>query len=216
MGSQLPSTGTQYLTLKEKGDKVTFRIAQEPVYEGKHFKHIGDKWEVTDCPRINGGNDCELCEMYFGIMNEARKIKDSNKEEYEKLKESARPFSVAIQFYWPVLSREEKKFRILRMTPGIRNEMNEHFENGVDIFKFDWVLRNTGSSATKNRYSLSRVDSADTAELDETEKVELEKAKAYDMSTLGEETHSFSQENDKEADETLVKDADKLAPKKAK
>ena len=95
---------------------------------------------------------------------------------------------VSITFYFPVLNREEGKFGILQTTRGVRNKINEFYENGTDVFSKDFVLRNTGSDSPKDLYSLTIVDSSDTPPLTEEEEEELKKAKEFDMSTINDGT----------------------------
>lgn len=210
-GDNLPNQGSLYVNLKDKGDKITFRIAKDPVYTGKHFRQVENSWEVLDCPRINNPEsetECDLCGMYFGIMGEAKKFKETDKVKYEQLQKEARPFNAAISFYFPVLNRDEKKFQILRTTVGVRNKLNEEFQAGVDIMAVDWVLRNTGSASPRDRYSLIRVDSAQVLPLDDKEKSELEKAASYDMNRISDKVKPAAET---EADDSLVEQADSLS-----
>jgi len=183
-GEQLPSKGNIYLKVKQKGDKVQFRIAQNPSYIGKHFIQKEDGWDVPGCPRINSQEECEMCELYFKGMAEAKKYKENDEKKYKELEKEVRKYKCSITFYFPVLNRDVEAFAILQTTQGVRNKINEVFESGVDIFKKDFVLRNTGSESPRDIYSVVVVDSADTKPFTDKEKEEFEKAKAFDMETL--------------------------------
>lgn len=199
-GQSLPSRGGEYLRLKNKGDQVQFKIAQEPVYTGKHFQTKEDgSWDVTDCPRIQEGDDCDLCEKFFEIKSlvkqfkQAENVKDDN-EEVKRMNNEARNYAVAIQFYFPILDRSDGKFKILQTTNGVRGQFNDKFESGIKVMEKEWILRNTGEVGGK-RYALSMVDSADVVKLSEEEEAEFEKAKAYDLSQI---SNSGSNEEDSE------------------
>ena len=51
--------GGMFVKLKSKGDKIKFRLIKGGYYDGKHFIKNGDKWIVTDCPKIMHGKECE-------------------------------------------------------------------------------------------------------------------------------------------------------------
>lgn len=194
-GQKLPSSGNTFLRLKGKGEKVQFKIAQEPVYDGKHFMQLSDpdtgevKWEVTECPRIASGEECNYCEQYFEIMAMVKKFKqaekvDDDNAEVKRMRQDARKYAVAISHYFPILNRNDGKFAILQITNGVKNKFNAHFENGIDVMAKEWILSNTGSASPAERYSLSLVDSADVKPLTPEEEEEFAKAKAYDLSQI--------------------------------
>jgi len=200
-GSQLPSSANKYLRLKQKGDNVQFKIAQKPVYTAKHFLTTEDGgWNVIECSRISSGEECEYCENYFKIMARIKKFKevqdaDDKDPEVKLMREEARSFNAAIQFYFPILDRKDEKFKILQTTGGVRNKFNAQFDSGIDVMAKEWIVRNTGSAVPSERYALSLVDSADVKPLTESEVVEFEKAKGYDLSEI-----SNSGSNDKDDD----------------
>lgn len=194
-GQQLPGKTSNFLRLKGKGEKVQFKIAQEPVFDGKHFMQMSDpdtgevRWEVTECPRIASGDECNYCEQYFELMAMIKKFKaaekvDDDNAEVKRMKQDARKYAVSIQFYFPILNRNDGKFAILQVTNGVRNKFNAQFENGVDVMNKEWILSNTGSASPQDRYALSLVDSADVKPLTPEEEEEFAKAKAYDLSQI--------------------------------
>lgn len=197
-GQELPNSRNTFLRLKQKGDKVQFKIAQEPVYMGKHFIQTENGWNVPECPRIATNNDCnycdndcDYCEQYFSIMSEVKKMKALDKSlkdsspKIKKLLDKAYPFKVTIEFYFPILDRGDKKFKILQTTNGVRNKFNAQFQAGIDVMNTEWILMNTGSTNPNERYMLTPVDSAKVTEMSENEVVEWEKAKKYDLSVIG-------------------------------
>lgn len=183
IGTPLPRSGGQFLRMKQANDKVQFRIAQEPVFEGKHFQQTEAGWNVTSCPRINDNDPCELCDKFFSIKADEKKAKEIKDEENAKmLGEEARKYAVSIAYYFPVLNRDTGKMAILQTTAGIKNEMDKQAGNGVKVFDRDWVLRNTGvKSPPKDLYSLTVVDSADTKAIEGDELIEFTKALNFDI-----------------------------------
>lgn len=188
-GQNLPSTGGLFLRIKEKGDQVQFKIAQEPVYTGKHFIQTETGWDVSECPRIASGDECERCNKYFELMSMVKKFKaaekvDDTHPEVKRMRNEARQYAVSIEFYFPILDRGDGKFKILQTTNGVRNKFNVQFEAGVDVMGTEWILRNTGSPSPAERYMLAPVDSSKVAPLTPEEVEEWNRAKAYDLSQI--------------------------------
>lgn len=192
-GDKLPGSGNMFLRIKEKGDQVQFRIAQEPVYTGKHFIQDETGWSVPECPRIANGEECDYCEKYFTLMGEIKKMKAADKSltdespEIKKLKTNARSFQTAIEFYFPILDRGDGKMKILQTTNGVRNKFNSQFEAGIDVLSTEWILRNTGSASPAERYMLAPVDSAKVQKFSPEEEEEFEKARTYDLSVISQQ-----------------------------
>ena len=189
IGEQFNFSNDFYVSVKNKGDSIKFRIANDPVYEGKHFLMTKEgAWDVRLCPRINSdnGEECELCNKYFEIIGAAKKYKDIDKDKYEKLRKKARNYNVSIQFYFPIVNRELEKFQILRTTKGVKDKIDRDYLSGVDVTKVDWVLTNTGSKSPRDLYSITRLDSADTKEFSDKEKEEFKKAQEFDMFSIAE------------------------------
>lgn len=188
----MKSTGNKFLTVKQKGDKIQFRIAQAPTYTGKHFLATENGWDITLCPRINDQEECDKCELYFEAQAEIKKLLGGRKpgdltseeqKEYKGLEAEARKWNAATQFHFAVLNRDTEEFGVLQTTMGVRNKINEFHENGTDVFSKDFVLRNTGLTG-RDLYSLTMVDSADTKKLSEKEVAEYKKAQEYDLGSL--------------------------------
>ncbi len=183
-GKKLPGAGDLYLRIKEKGDKVQFKIAQEPVYTGKHFIQTEQGWDVPECPRIVSGEECERCNRYFDLKSQAKKLKEVEPKKADALEKEARPFQATIEFYFPILDRADGKFKVLQTTNGVRNKFNEQFEAGTDVLDTEWLLANTGSASPSARYLLTPIDSSKVVPLTPEEEVEFEKAKKYDLSSI--------------------------------
>jgi len=189
-GQNLPSSGNNFLRLKQKGDRVQFKIAQEPVYTGKHFIQQESGWSVLECNRIMNEEACEYCDKYFEIMNKVKKMKDADPELTDKspsikpLLNEARGYRVSIQWYIAILDRVDGKFKVLQTTNGVRNKFNAQFTAGVDVFKREWILANTGSTNPNEIYMLTPVDSADVNKTTPEEEDEFMKAKEFNMSTV--------------------------------
>lgn len=187
-GETIGGTRSEFLRLKNKGDRVQFRIAQKPVYEVKHFQQTDEGWNVTSCPRMEG-DDCELCKNFFELKAVIKKFKaaenvDNSNAEVKKMENEARKFAPTTQFYFSILDRETQAFVVLQTTSGVRNKFNEHYESGVDVMSKEWVLRNTGSDSPRDLYALSMVDSADVKPLTPEEEDEFQKARSFDLSTV--------------------------------
>jgi hypothetical protein len=185
-GEEMPNSGSKFLKVKQKGDKLKFRLAQQPVYVGKHFIKVSDSWDVTSCDRINNQEGCGYCDLFFQAKAEEKKNKDTNPEESKKWGNEARIYSPAITFYFPVLNRDTESFGILQTTQGVRNKINAQHEAGIDVFKKDWILHNTGSENPGDRYALVPVDSADSKPFTEKEEEEFKKAQEFDLMSLNE------------------------------
>jgi hypothetical protein len=183
IGTPTPRSGGQFLRMKQAGDKITFRIAQEPVFEGKHFMQAEDgSWTVTSCPRINDNDQCDLCDKFFSIKADEKKAKEIKDEASAKLLgKEARKYAPSTAYYFAILNRDTGKMGVLQTTMGVKNEMDKKAGDGVKVFDRDWVLRNTGSSSPKDLYSLTPVDSSETKKIEGDEIVEFEKALNYDM-----------------------------------
>ncbi len=184
-GENFKSSGNTYLRVKQKGDKIQFRIAQAPSYVGKHFLKKEGGWDVPSCPRINDQGECDTCELYFKGMAESKKLKEVDKKQSEKTAEEANKFKSTVTFYFPVLDRGTETFGILQTTMGVRNKINEFHEAGTDVMSKDFILRNTGLTG-RDLYSLTMVDSADTKPFTDKEKVEYKKAQEFDLTSINE------------------------------
>ena len=213
-GQERPRSGGMFLRVKEKGDSVTFRIGQNPVFTGKHFQQTSEGWDVTNCPRINENETCELCEKFFMIKSDQKKAKGiGDKDSEELLGKEARKYAVSVIYYFPILNRDTESFAILQTTEGVRNKINEQFIAGVKIFERDLTLVNTGSSSPKDRYALAVVDSSDSKPLTDKEKEVLKKASAYDTTTINDGVGGTDEISDMQVDEDdppIVKEAEQI------
>ena len=178
IGDKINLDRKQFLELKSKGEKIKIRIASaDYYYEGKHFFQKKDgEWLVTPCVRVNEKLDCETCEKYFDLMRQAKEAGDAGDEKDAKeLKKKARNFKANTSFYYPVLDRDTGLAGIFKTTLSTRLKLEEKKDDGIDILKFDWIVKRTEKPGS-DYYSLDRVDSADTRELTKEEKIELKKA----------------------------------------
>lgn len=186
-GQERPKSQGKFFRVKEKGDTITFRIAQAPVYTGKHFIQKEEGWDVTECERITGGGECELCELFFKAKAEEKKAKESGDSAKEKTaKSEARKYGASVIYYFSVLNRGTEEMTTLQTTEGVYKQINNQFVAGVKILERDLVLTNTGSDSPKDRYVIAVVDSADSKPLTDKEKEELKKAQEFDLTTINE------------------------------
>lgn len=186
-GQERPKSQGKFFRVKEKGDTITFRIGQAPVYTGKHFIQKEDGWDVTECERITGGGECELCEKFFKAKAEEKKAHEAGDSETEKkAKGEARKYGASVIYYYSVLNRLTEEATFLQTTEGVHKQINNQFLAGVKILERDLILTNTGSDSPKDRYVIAVVDSADSKELTDKEKEELKKAQEVDLSAINE------------------------------
>lgn len=186
-----PGTGDMFLRVKQKGDRVQFRIAQKPAYTGKHFMQEGGSWVVTECERESSGDECEMCEQFFKLMGKIKQIKASDSTltndspKIKELTEEARKYRASIEWYMAIIDRTSGAMRILQTTDGVRRKFEAQAEAGIDVYETEWILQNTGSKSPTERYLLTPVDSSKVADMTEEELMEFEKAKKFDMSSIG-------------------------------
>lgn len=203
-GESLPSSWDRPLTLKQKGDKVQFKIGKEPVYTAKHFTQVEDKWDVTECKRLMSDDECELCNKYFHLMGTIKRMKAADKTltdespDIKKMNSEIRigGYNPAIQFFFPILDRGDGKMKVLQITNGVKNKFNGLSVAGTDIMSTEWVLANTGGVGV-NKYLLTPVDSAKVKKLTPEEEDEFKKAKDYDLSQIGGRDKSEDDDFDK-------------------
>lgn len=189
-GQPLPGRSSSFkFKLKEKGDTARFQIIRKPAIEVKHFEQMEDgSWNVEDCPRLDG-DKCEKCETYFEIKAMIDKFKkaegvDDNHPEVKRMDADAYKVSPSQLIYFPILDRNTGTFRILQTTPGVWNKLNTEAENGIDVYKYEWTVTNTGKGGGA-KYAVSRVDSSEVEELTPGEKMEIEKGLKFDMDQVG-------------------------------
>jgi hypothetical protein len=183
-GEELSFSKNTFIKLSGKNDQLHFRLLGTAYYEGKHFiKKADGKWEVLPCQRINTKQGCEYCKLYFEHLEEALKVKDTSKKEYEALKKEADKYKAAISIYYPVLNRKTETFQIFETKMGIRKKIEAELAAGIPVLERDFIVTRTENPGA-DYYTLTRLDSADTQPLTDKEKEEIEKAKTTDLESL--------------------------------
>lgn len=181
-GQKLQTGFSQFTKLKDKGDKLRFRLLDAPFVEGKHFFKLQDgSWEVVPCVRINDGQKCVHCDTYFSMIANAKKSGD--KTVLEQAKQEARQFQCAVVVYYPVIDRETEEFKLFQTTLGVRGKIEAEFELGTKVLDVDFIVLNTGGVG-KDRYMLTKADSADTKPLTSKELEAKSKYKTMDLSEM--------------------------------
>jgi hypothetical protein len=183
IGDKISLDRREFLELKSKGEKIKIRIANaDYYYEGKHFfQHKNGDWTVESCPRVNEKLDCEDCEEYFKLIKQVKELRTEGDEKKAKdLEKKARNYKANVSFYYPVLDRETGLAGVFRTTLSTRLKLEDYKEDGVDILKFDFIVKRTEKPGS-DYYSLTRVDSADTPALTKDEKQELKKAQEFKL-----------------------------------
>lgn len=198
-GQSVPGQQNTFLRLKQKGDKVQFRIAQDPAFYAKHFIQLHDevtgqvKWDVPECARIMQGDECGYCINFFNIKAKQKKLlagrkkealEGEDRKEFNKLDLQARDFAPTIEHYIAILDRGDGKCKVLQTTNGVKNKFNTYFESGTPIMETEWILSNTGSASPAERYLLQPVDSSKVQKFTPEEEEEWAKAGSYDLSQV--------------------------------
>lgn len=211
IGDKISLDRKEFLELKSKGEKIKIRIANaDYYYEGKHFfQGKGGDWTVTPCLRVNEKLDCETCERYFELAEQVKDARnDGDEKKAKELDKEARKYRANISFYYPVLDRDTGLAGIFKTTLSTRLKLEEKQNDGVDILKFDFIVKRTEKPGS-DYYSLDRVDSADTPDLTKEEKEELKKAqelKIEDVVAGPKGTMKFEAEKKEDPDDIYDKD----------
>lgn len=170
-GEKLPSRTSNRIRLKNSGDKLRFRLLYKPVLEGNHFFLRDGKWDIVPCAKLNDGSHCEYCEKFEEAIRAIPRIEDP--KEYKKaiqaVKDSLPGYEVGVTYNFPIIDRETGGMAIFQATPGMRTKLDsEAMLLEGKVFNVDFIAMNTGK-AGKEKYAVSRVDSADTKPLTEAE-----------------------------------------------
>lgn len=173
--------GGMFVKLKSKGDKLKFRLIKGGYYDGKHFIKNGDKWVVTNCPRIMNGEECEYCNKYTSIRTQADLLQ--NEEERKSVMKEAENYKAKMTFYYPVIDREDGKGKILKTSLVVRQELEQEYKDGIDVYEYDYVLTRTEESPAKY-YKLTRIDSKQTKELSTDEVSEIGRLGSMNLEEL--------------------------------
>ncbi len=194
----------QYLELKNKNDSIHVRFLDGPVYDGKHFLQQTDgKWNVSDCPRIMGEENCPLCEKYFEAKKAAKELGDTKilegeaKKTYDTLQKEARKYNATISFYYPVLDREVKKAVLFKTGLSTRTFLDGEYSDGIQILDYDYKitrLKQNNKDKGKDWYKFTRLDSVQTEEFFEEEQVQIDLADGWDLESMVYGTKGLSQD----------------------
>ena len=154
----------QFIKLEKQGESITFRIANVPAYDGKHWI---DKI-MSYCPKImkqDVESKCQFCEKA-----------NSSQDAEEK-----RKYKVKVNFYFPILNKETRQAQIFQTGLSVRNAIEDYQKNGIDVYKSDWkVVRNEGDDPA--RYYLTiRLD---TTKLTKEEEEALGEAAGFDLEKM--------------------------------
>lgn len=181
LGSEFKTSNSQFFSLKDKGDKIRFRLLGAPYVDGKHFSQNTDgSWVVTPCPRINDKSECETCNKYFEIIMKAKKTGD--KTTIDQAKNDARKYSPGISFYFPVINRETMEFTVFNSRKSVKDAIDAELALGTKVLNVDWIV--TRTEMPGKYYNTKVVDSSDTPPLTEEEELEVAKYKKMDLSSI--------------------------------
>lgn len=210
--------GAKIIRLKNEISEIHFRIAGNPYFLGKHFVKVDGKWVVSDCSRINQDNTCLVCDDYFELMTQVKKAKAESEDSaiIEELENKAKGKRPSTLFYYPILDRKDKLAKVFEASISIRHKIDEEAKIR-DVRNFDFIVRITGKTGS-DYYSLTRLDSAETAPMTEDELSEYEKAKNLDVASIVERpvrksSHEIvSEDNDLLETEIKVDEKEEISP----
>lgn len=181
-GEKFSTSKSKFFSLKSNGDKIRIRLLGAPYVEGKHFdQNPDDTWNVTDCPRVNNREECDLCEKYFSIIAKAKKTGDEKL--IKESKKEARKYQAAVNFYFPVINRDTQEFTLFKSKVSVKNQLEEELAAGTNLFESDFVVMRTETNGLV-RYPVKRVDSSDTPPLTEMELEAKESYKKIDITDI--------------------------------
>jgi hypothetical protein len=199
----------QFLELKSKGQAVTVKFLDSPVYDGKHFFQGEDgKWVVTFCPRIMNETECSYCNKYFEARKAIKALKDSedpkDKSEVKRLENVSRKYNVAISFYYPVFDLSARKPDMFKTGLSIRSYLDNEYGAGIDILKYDYKitrLKDNINDPGKDWYASVRLP--EVTELTKEEQMASEEFLKQDLESLVYGTKLSSQEMTPEKEEGI-------------
>lgn len=169
------SSRSQFVQLKSKGEKITFRIANIPFVRGQHW--AGAKNPIP-CSKVNKNETCQYCDKYEAGEIPPGVDPDKGRNWYQP----------NLQFLYPILNRETGEAQIFQTALSVHTTIRDTAKAGVNVYASDWrVTRNEGTPA--KYYSTVRLDAS---ELSVTEKAVMEKAKAIDFEAIFAEDGKFS------------------------
>lgn len=201
--------GNLFVKLKSAGDKIKFRLVKGGYYDGKHFIKNDNGWTVSFCPRIMNQQPCPYCEKYQQIKAEALRIED--KKQREEVMKEAQKFQVKMTFYYPIIDRETGLGKILKTTLGVRQELEAEFNDGIDVYEYDYVLTRTEESPAKY-YKLTRMDSKQCKDLTDSEVLEQGKIGSMNLEELitgvKQSSQDFKQED--KIEDIIIPEEEKL------
>ena len=197
--------GGIFTSLKKKGDSILLRLLGNLYYNGVHLIPIGEnKWQSSDCPKINTEEYCEICNTYAKAIKPVWELKKqlktiTNKKEkaiikgqIEDILDAAKDNKVKVNFYYPILDRATGRAKIFKTSTSVRIKFDTELKAGIDVFAYDWTIVRVQESP-QNYYSVVRVDSSQMKPLTDSEKAEIEKAKLWNVGEMveGKQSDSF-------------------------
>lgn len=127
----LPSSGSSFIKLKSKGDKIRFCIANTPHYETYHW--LSDQEKVL-CGRYNS----EDKEAYCKLCDEWKSLLDAGK------KDQAKKVAPITTFYYPVVDLVKNEPAVFQFTAkSIHYTISGYADEGVDVFDCLWSIERT-------------------------------------------------------------------------
>lgn len=175
--------------LEKKGDTITIRVADYPVYYGQHWLLVEGKKKPVSCPRINS--------------------KDPQNPEYcgycEDFQNGDKDMKATVKFVFPVLDRTTHKAVFYETSQMVWTEMVNAEKKGIKIFDYDWLIERTENKP--KYYEITRLEKEPLDELDTKAYAE---AKAMDIKGLAEyKMGGVKKEEEVVFDEEYIKNMEK-------
>jgi hypothetical protein len=118
-------SSNEVVKLAKKGDTITLRFADYPVYYGRHW--LEDEKTYVPCARINSEDlnnpaRCEYCNRY-----ETGEVEMKGK----------------VSFIFPALNKSTGAAVFFETSQMIWNELQNQESKGIKIFDYDWLIERT-------------------------------------------------------------------------
>jgi len=140
----------EIVKLAKKGDSITFRPADYPMYYGQHW--LEDERKFVQCDRVNSPDlenpdPCQYCDKY-----------NKDKETNARLK-------AKVTFVFPVLDKQTHLTVFYETSQMVWTEMCNQEKKGIKIFDYDWIVERTENKP--KYYEITRLEKDPLSEVDQ-------------------------------------------------
>lgn len=144
--------------LAKKGDSITIRLADYPVYYGQHWIETDGKKKPVGCPLVNSADptnpeSCGYCEEFASSVD---KVADKD-------------LKVNVKFIFAALDKGQHRPIFFETSQMVWTEMVNAEKKGINIFAYDWLIERVEN--LPKYYEITRLEKDPLTEIDQ---------KAYD------------------------------------